>query len=128
MIVIFFWQYIKVCLGNAADAEGSNISVILTNVGAASSFRFRSRHNLKLADDPVCDLDAVFVVPEDLADTHFLNCDVDLARLLHTWPRKMNHQVAALLTGMTCLIQLYSHANRRPPAADRQAAVKVPER
>ena len=111
-----FAQYIRVCLDNAADAEGSNIALILTNMGAASCFRFRSRHNLKLADDPVCHLDTVFVVPEDLADSHFLNCDVDLAKLMHTWPPKLKHSVSALLTGMTCLIQKYSREVLEPVA------------
>ena len=111
-----FAQYIRVCLDNAADAEGSNIALVLTNMGAASCFRFRSRHNLKLADDPVCHLDTVFVVPEDLADSHFLNCDVDLAKLMHTWPPKLKHSVSALLTGMTCLIQKYSREVLEPAA------------
>ena len=101
------------CLDNAADAEGSNIAVILTNAGAASCFRFRSCHNLKLDDEPVCNLDTVYVVPEDLADSHYLNCDVDLARLMHSFPRKMKHRVSALLTGMTCMVQTYSHVS--PP-------------
>ena len=108
-------QYVKVCLDNAADAEGSNIAVIMTNSGAASCFRFRSRHNLKLADDPVCNLDTVFIVPEDLADSHFLNCDVDLAKLMHIWPPKMVHRVSALLKGMTCLVQKYARPRIEPP-------------
>ena len=83
--------------------------MILTNAGSASCFRFRSRHNLKLDDEPVCNLDTVFVVPEDLADSHFLNCDVDLAKMMSSYPRKMKHRVSALLTGMTCLLQTYSH-------------------
>ena len=101
-------KYIKVCLDNAADAEGSNISVVLTNAGAASCFRFCSRHNLKLADDPVCHLDTIFLVPEDLADTHFLNCEVELAKLMLSVPLKTKHRVSALLTGMTCLVQKYA--------------------
>ena len=118
-------QYIKVCLDNAADAEGSNISVVLSNYGAASCFRFRSRHSLKLADDPVCNLDVVFIVPEDLADSHFLNCDVELAKLMHTWPRKMKHRVAALLTGMTCMVQRYSRDKLHPLVGAAPGAMPV---
>lgn len=101
------------CLDNAADAEGSNISVVLTKLGAASCFLFRSRHGLKLAFDPVCNLDAVFLVPEDLADSHFLNCDIDVRKMMNDPNPKLKHRVSALLTGMTLLVQKYRMGEQR---------------
>jgi hypothetical protein len=120
-------------LDNAADAEGSNIAVILTNSGAASCFRFKSRHSLKLADDAVCNLDLVFVVPEELVDTHFLNCDTDLSKIMHTCTPKLTHRVSALLTGMTCLVQKYArprnehsmHNSGPMPGADGDKSVPL---
>jgi hypothetical protein len=120
-------------LDNAADAEGSNIAVILTNSGAASCFRFKSRHSLKLADDAVCNLDLVFVVPEELVDTHFLNCDTDLSKIMHNCTPKLTHRVSALLTGMTCLVQKYArprnehsmHNSSPMPGADGDKSVPL---
>ena len=64
--------------------------VLLINC-CAPKYRFRSHHNLKLADDEVNNLEVTYLVPEDLSETHFLNSEVDTGRIVMDSTHKLRY-------------------------------------
>lgn len=125
-------KFVRVCLEDTADAEGNHVPIVLTRKGKPSCFRFRSRHNLKLADDAVHNLEATFLVPENLFETHYLNCDVNMTKITMAAAPKLRHRVACVGTGSTCLVQRFSREHEDESAVgaiddvqDRRAEVPI---
>ena len=105
-------RYLKVFLENAADAEGNRVMVRLSDDGSASCFRFQSRHNLKLADESVSDLEPVSIALESLTSTHRLNCSFNMNTIVDSLVPETKHMVSAFGAGICFIVQCYSREQR----------------